>query len=148
MSPVLLGVHRLHAAAVLPTRATSQSAGLDLYSTETVVLGPGERARVSTGIAIEIPRGFEGQIRPRLGLAIRHGITVLNAPGTIDSDYRGEIGVLLINLGQDRGPIILRAGERIAQLIIAPVSLCEVCERSTSLSPTERGAGGFESTGI
>lgn len=130
----------------LPRYETDNAAGMDLMACipADVVLGPGKRMRVPAGFAIAIPEGYEAQIRPRSGLAVMHGITVLNAPGTIDADYRGELGVLLINLG-DNAHTITR-GMRIAQLVIAPVvraHLAEVAE----LSQTARGAGGFGSTG-
>lgn len=130
-----------------PAYQTNGAAGLDLHAALTkkrIALDPGERALVPTGWAVEIPEGFEGQVRPRSGLAFRHGLTVLNAPGTIDSDYRGELGVLLINLGQRR--VTIDHDERIAQLVIAPVTRCAVFSSHT-LSPTKRGEGGYGSTG-
>jgi dUTP pyrophosphatase len=146
---------RLHPEAILPTRATPGSAGLDLYAchdplvskwlTPCVVLAPGERRMVSTGWAVDIPYGFEGQVRPRSGLALREGLTVLNSPGTIDSDYRGELCVLLINFGTE--PVVIRQGDRIAQLVIAPVAMTEAIEVD-ALPESERGAGGFGSTGV
>ncbi len=130
----------------LPAPATEASAGADLVAavTDPVVLEPGARALIPTGIAIGLPAGFEAQVRPRSGLAVKHGVTILNAPGTIDADYRGEIGVILINLG-DKAFTVSR-GDRIAQLIIAPVSRAEWLEVDT-LDETERGGGGFGSTG-
>ncbi len=128
----------------LPEYATASAAGADLRSAEDMLLLPGERAGVGTGIRIELPAGYEAQVRPRSGLAIRHGVTVLNAPGTIDSDYRGEVRVLLINLGKD--PFSIVAGDRIAQLVVAPVTRVEWSE-DESLGKTERGEGGFGSTG-
>lgn len=130
----------------LPQPASAGSAGLDLRAAieEPQRLAPGERMLVPTGIRLEIPRGWEGQVRPRSGLALRHGVTVLNAPGTIDSDYRGEVGVLLINLGEE--PYTLRRGERIAQLVVTRVESLE-WEQADQLSPSERGAGGFGSSG-
>ena len=128
----------------LPEHATERAAGVDLRSAEDSLLLPGERISVGTGVRIEIPDGFEGQVRPRSGLAARHGVTVLNAPGTIDSDYRGEVRVLLVNLGKD--PFNIAAGDRIAQLVIAPVSRVEWIE-TESLEETDRGEGGFGSTG-
>ena len=105
----------------LPSYASTGSAGLDLYAaTGPLTLAPGARALVGTGLALALPEGFEGQIRPRSGLALKHGVTVLNAPGTIDSDYRGEIGVLLVNLGES--PFVVERGMRIAQLVVAPVA--------------------------
>lgn len=122
------------------------AAGMDLASAadEDVVLAPMARVGVPTGLAMELPSGFEGQVRPRSGLSSRHGITVVNAPGTIDSDYRGEIVVLLVNLSSETQTI--RPGDRVAQLVIAPVTRAEVVEVS-ELSDTTRGAGGFGSTG-
>ncbi len=128
----------------LPGYATERSAGVDLRSAEDALLLPGERISVGTGIRLGIPEGYEGQVRPRSGLAIKHGVTVLNAPGTIDSDYRGEVRVLLVNLGLDAFNIA--AGDRIAQIVIAPVSRVEWVE-SDSLDATGRGEGGFGSTG-
>lgn len=130
----------------LPAPATDLSAGADLLAavTEPLVLPPGGRALVPTGIAIGLPPGFEAQVRPRSGLAAKHGVTVLNAPGTIDADYRGEIGVILINHGDE--PFSVTRGQRIAQLIIAPVSRTQWLEVDR-LDPTPRGEGGFGSTG-
>ena len=129
----------------LPAYATAGSAGLDLPLGEDVTLAPGARALVPTGFALAIPAGFEGQVRPRSGLAVRLGLTVLNAPGTLDSDYRGEVKVPLINLGQDS--LTLTRGMRIAQLVIAPAPQVNILEVS-ELEATDRGAGGFGSTGV
>lgn len=129
----------------LPAYATAGSAGLDLPLGEDVTLAPGARALVPTGFALAIPAGFEGQIRPRSGLAVRLGLTVLNAPGTLDSDYRGEVKVPLINLGQDS--LTLTRGMRIAQLVIAPAPQANILEVS-ELEATDRGASGFGSTGV
>jgi len=128
----------------LPAHATEGSAGLDLRADVDVRLEPGQRALVPTGIALEIPPGYEGQVRPRSGLALRHGIGMVNAPGTIDSDYRGEIGVLLINHGSET--VELRRGERIAQLVLARYERA-VLEEVEELSATPRGDGGFGHTG-
>jgi dUTP pyrophosphatase len=130
----------------LPRYATALSAGCDLHAalTEPLTLAPGERALVPTGLCVALPAGFELQIRPRSGLAVRHGLTVLNAPGTVDADYRGEIGVPLVNLGQE--PVTLARGERIAQAVLAPVVQI-AWEPTQALDATERGAGGFGSTG-
>jgi dUTP pyrophosphatase len=128
----------------VPSRATEHAAGLDVVSAVDVTLAPGERHAVATGFAIAIPHGYEVQVRPRSGLALKHGITCLNTPGTIDSDYRGEVKVILANLGSE--PFEVRRGERIAQLVPAPVlqaNFAEVAE----LGETVRGAGGFGSTG-
>jgi dUTP pyrophosphatase len=128
----------------LPKYASEDAAGLDIASAEALVLEPGERHAVATGFAVEIPHGFEIQVRPRSGLAIRNGITCLNTPGTIDSDYRGEVKVILINLGSE--PFEIRRGERIAQLVPAPVLRARFTE-SAGLAETARGSGGFGSTG-
>ena len=128
----------------LPTYASDDAVGLDIAAAEDFTLGPGCRHAVATGFAVEIPRGYEVQVRPRSGLAIRDGVTCLNTPGTIDSDYRGEVKVILINLGS--GPFEVRRGERIAQLVPAPVLRAHFTE-SHSLAETARGSGGFGSTG-
>ena len=128
----------------LPRYMTDGAAGLDLLADAPCVLAPLQRARVPTGLALAIPLGYEGQVRPRSGLADKLGVTVLNAPGTIDSDYRGELQVLLVNLSDK--PVEIARGDRIAQLLIAPVARAELCE-VTELSPTPRGSGGFGSTG-
>lgn len=128
----------------LPRYASEDAAGLDVSAAEDVTLEPGQRHAVATGFAIEIPRGYEIQVRPRSGLAIKHGITCLNTPGTIDSDYRGEVKVILANLGQE--PFEVRRGERIAQLVPAPVLRADFVEVG-ELADTARGAGGFGSTG-
>jgi dUTP pyrophosphatase len=137
---------RLRPGAVLPRYMTAGAAGMDLASAAEgpLTLQPGERLGVPTGLAMELPPGFEGQVRPRSGLAIRHGVTVVNAPGTIDADYRGELVVLLVNLGQ--APHTIAVGDRIAQLVIAPVTRAEVAE-VPELSDTARGGGGFGHTG-
>lgn len=145
----IVRVSRLpHAEGVpLPEAASEGSAGLDLRAavTEELTLEPGERLLVPTGLVLELPPGWEGQVRPRSGLAVRHGIGLLNSPGTIDSDYRGEVRVLMVNLGTE--PFVVRRGDRIAQLVVAPVAAVEVREAG-SLSPTDRGDGGFGSTGV
>jgi dUTP pyrophosphatase len=139
-------VRRLRPDAVVPAYMSEDAAGLDLTAAidAPVVLGPGERAAVGTGLALELPRGFEGQVRPRSGLARTHGVTVVNAPGTLDADYRGEVAVLLINHGRE--PFTVAPGTRIAQLVIAPV-VQAILEEVDALSSTARGAGGFGSTG-
>jgi dUTP pyrophosphatase len=130
----------------LPTRRTSGSAGFDLASAEpTFVLAPGERRLVATGLAIELPDGVEGQVRPRSGLALKHGITMPNAPGTIDSDYRGELKVILQNSGTE--PVEICRGDRIAQLVFARYEAPELVD-ATALAESARGAGGFGSTGV
>lgn len=145
-----LGVVRLpHAEGIaLPAYESDGAAGLDLRAAvpedRPLILLAGKRALVPTGIVLEIPPGFEGQVRPRSGLALKHGITCLNTPGTIDCDYRGEIQILLVNLGEDDFPVT--RGMRVAQLVIAPVAHAVVEERSHA-ADTKRGAGGFGSTG-
>jgi dUTP pyrophosphatase len=128
----------------LPSYATDGAAGVDLRADTPVTLAPGDRALVPTGLAVAIPPGFEGQVRPRSGLALRDGLTCLNSPGTIDSDYRGEVGVILANLGQKS--VTLQRGERIAQLVFARVERAEFRE-GAALPPTVRGQGGFGHTG-
>lgn len=132
----------------LPAYQSAHAAGLDLQAAvpedKPLVLAPGKHALVPTGLTIALPPGYEAQVRPRSGLAAKHGVTVLNAPGTVDADYRGEIGVLLINHGE--APFAIRRGERIAQMVIASVVRAELVPAS-SLSATDRGSGGFGSTG-
>jgi len=129
----------------LPARATAGAAGADLVAAEEATIAPGSVHAVATGIALAIPEGYEGQVRPRSGLALKHGVTVLNAPGTIDADYRGEVKVILINHGRE--PFRIARGDRIAQLVVAPVSASRF-ERVEALTDTARGTGGFGSTGI
>lgn len=143
---------RLRPGAVAPAQMTAGAAGFDLAAAlddAVVTLPPGGRARVPTGLALAIPSGYEGQVRPRSGWAARAGVTVLNAPGTIDADYRGELQVLLVNLGQE--PVEIRHGDRIAQLVIAPVVQasfeCVFGFDDASSEPSSRGTGGFGSTG-
>jgi dUTP pyrophosphatase len=146
---VTLRVRRLPHAGDLeaPKVASAGSAGLDLRAAvdEPRVLEPGERMLVPTGFSVEIPLGWEGQVRPRSGLALRHGITLPNSPGTIDSDYRGEVRVILANMGQE--PFTIERGDRIAQLVVAAVAQVEVVEVD-ELEGTDRGVGGFGSTGV
>jgi dUTP pyrophosphatase len=139
-------VRRLDARARLPIYASSEAAGADLSALldEELVLNPLDRALVPTGLSVEIPNGFEGQVRPRSGLAVKQGITVLNAPGTVDSDYRGEIRVALVNLGSE--PFTIHDGDRIAQLVIAPCVQVDFHE-SDELALSIRGEAGFGSTG-
>ena len=148
MSGIEVAVRRLaHGAGLdLPAPATDRSAGVDLLAAvdEPVVLEPGARAIIPSGIAIALPPGFEAQVRPRSGLAAEHGITVLNAPGTIDADYRGEIGIILANLGD--AAFAVERGMRIAQMVVAPVRAITWAE-TDSLSASARGGGGFGSTG-
>jgi dUTP pyrophosphatase len=136
--------------ATVPRYATDGAAGMDLSAAlaEPMTIAPGEHASVPTGIALALPPGHEGQVRPRSGLAAKHAVTVLNAPGTIDEDYRGEVRVLLVNLG--KAPYVIHPGDRIAQLIVSPVTRVEVrvATADENLPETARGAGGFGSTGV
>lgn len=137
-----------HAADLpLPRYETEHAAGLDLMACvpADMVIGPGKRALIPTGFAIALPDGFEAQVRPRSGLAAKHGVTVLNSPGTIDADYRGEVGVILINLGE--AAFTVTRGMRIAQMVVAPVARAHLVE-AAELPATRRGAGGFGSTGV
>ena len=149
MTPQIAVVRLPHAQGLpLPAYETAGSAGMDLRAAvpeqEPLTLRPGARALVPTGLSMAIPQGFEVQVRPRSGLAAKHGVTCLNTPGTIDSDYRGEVKVILINLGQE--DVVIQRGERIAQMIVAPVVQAAWVE-TESLDETARGAGGFGSTG-
>jgi dUTP pyrophosphatase len=148
MAAATVAIRRLsHGADLpLPAAATAGAAGLDLLAATDaeLTIAPGARALVPTGIAIALPAGFEAQVRPRSGLALKHGVTVLNAPGTVDSDYRGEIGVVLVNHGS--APFAVTRGMRIAQLVVAPVTRVAWAESET-LDDTARGAGGYGSTG-
>ena len=140
-----LPIQRLHGDAVLPLRAYPGDAGLDLVSCEHVELGPGERATVGTGIAVAVPDGHAGLVVPRSGLAARHGIGIANAPGLVDSGYRGEVRVVLVNT--DRGePFTVEPGMRIAQLVVVPVAIAEPVDVD-ALPETERGTAGFGSSG-
>lgn len=146
--PVTVRVRRVRPSDLpLPSYQTPHAAGLDLLAdvTEPLTLEPMERRLVPTGLSIELPEGFEAQVRPRSGLALKQGLTCLNTPGTIDADYRGEVGVLLVNLSRE--PSVIRRGDRVAQLVVAPVSHATLVEVD-ALSDTSRGAGGFGSTGV
>ena len=147
MDGLTMRVTRLRADAALPRYVTADAAGMDLSACldAPLTLAPGAFAAVPTGLAIALPKGDEGQVRPRSGLAAKHGITVLNAPGTIDADYRGEVKVLLINHGPT--PFVIETGMRIAQLVVAAYAAPTIVE-TESLDETERGAGGFGSTGV
>jgi dUTP pyrophosphatase len=134
----------LSEGATMPSYKTRGAAGMDLCCAEDVVLEPLQRKLVPTGVRMAIPEGYEGQVRPRSGLAIKHGLSMVNSPGTIDSDYRGDIGVIVINLGSET--VRLAAGERIAQLVICPVTRARLVQ-TDELASTERGEGGFGSTG-
>lgn len=148
MSPIRVPVLRVGPLdGALPSYRSADAAGLDLSAAlaEPVVVPPGARRLVPTGLAFAIPSGFEGQVRPRSGLALEHGVTVLNAPGTIDADYRGEVKVLLINHGD--AAFVIRPGDRIAQIVILPVARAELAV-VVSLDTTGRGTGGYGSTGV
>jgi len=144
---IRIGVKRLaHGEGLpLPAYASAHAAGMDVVAAESLVLAPGQRHAVATGFALAIPGGYEVQVRPRSGLALKHGITCANAPGTIDSDYRGELKIILANLGAE--PFEVRRGERIAQIVPAPV-LRAAFEEVEALDATGRGEGGFGSTGM
>lgn len=149
MSPVNVSIQRLPHGGDLPLPAyeTLHSAGMDLIAAveAPVTLAPGERVLVPTGIAIALPEGYEAQIRPRSGLALKHGIALPNAPGTIDADYRGEIGIIMINTGAE--PFTVERGMRIAQMVVGPITRV-AWQEVDALSETARGAGGFGSTGV
>jgi dUTP pyrophosphatase len=139
-------IKKLRPDAIVPRYMTGNSAGLDLAAAidAPITIAPGDRVVIGTGLAMEMPLGYEGQVRPRSGLARKHGVTVINAPGTIDSDYRGEVQILLINTGRE--PVPIAPGDRIAQLVIAKVEQA-VIEEVEVLGETDRGEGGFGSTG-
>lgn len=148
MSRLKVLVKRLHSFDLpLPTYLTDGSSGMDLYAAvdESVIVKPLQRVIIPTGITMELPEGFEAQVRPRSGLALKHGITILNSPGTIDEDYRGEIKVILINLGQE--DFLIKRGDRIAQLILSKVYRADIVEVE-DLNKTERNDGGFGHTGV
>ena len=136
---------KVHPDAVLPSYAHPSDAGMDVRSVEDLILAPGRRALVHTGLVMLLPLGYEAQVRPRSGLALKSGVTVLNTPGTIDSGYRGEVGVILANFGDADFPV--KKGDKIAQIVIAPVTQPEIVE-TTEVDETDRGSGGFGSTGI
>lgn len=147
MEILKIKVKKLRSQAVLPIYMSRHAAGMDLFACpeEQLVVEPGCRVLVPTGIALAIPVGFEGQIRPRSGLALHHGVTLVNAPGTIDADYRGELGVIIINHGSEN--FVVSTGDRIAQLVIAPVQLA-ILELVDALDETDRHDGGFGHTGF
>jgi dUTP pyrophosphatase len=147
MKNITIKVKRLRSGAVLPAYMSEHAAGMDLFACpdHEIIVAPGCRTIVPTGIAVAIPVGYEGQVRPRSGLALHHGITLVNAPGTIDSDYRGELGIIIINHGTDN--FIVSSGDRIAQLVIAPVQQATL-EQVDELDATERNEGGFGHTGF
>ena len=136
---------RIHPDAVLPEYAHPSDAGMDVKSIDDLVIAPGKRALVHTGLVMALPPMYEAQVRPRSGLALKKGVTVLNTPGTIDSGYRGEVGVILINLGEEDFEI--KKGDKIAQIVIAPVTVAEIVE-TDFIDDTDRGEGGFGSTGV
>lgn len=144
---VEIKVKKLHPLAVVPCYMTEHAAGMDLCTVieSKIVLAPGERTLLPTGLAMEIPPGYEGQVRPRSGLALKSGVALVNAPGTIDADYRGEIGIIVINHGSE--PVAFHPGDRVAQLIIAPVTRAVFAE-ADELADTARSAGGFGHTGV
>lgn len=142
---MVLRFRRIHPDAVLPAYAHPSDAGMDVRSVDDLVIAPGRRALVHTGLVMALPLMYEAQVRPRSGLALKNGITVLNTPGTIDSGYRGEVGVILANFGEE--DFVVRKGDKIAQIVIAPVTQ-PVIEETETVDETDRGAGGFGSTGV
>lgn len=147
MDVLAVAIRRVRAGQQLPHYASTGAAGMDLAAAieAPIIMRPRERASVPSGFAVAIPDGYEGQVRPRSGLALEHGLTVANAPGTIDADYRGEIRVILVNLGSET--VTIHPGDRVAQLVVAPVSRVVWTEAET-LPPTDRAAAGFGSTGV
>ena len=147
MIMILVNVKKLHPNAIVPAYMTEHAAGMDLCTVieEPAVLAPGERTLLPTGLAMEIPPGYEGQVRPRSGLALKKGVALVNSPGTIDADYRGEIGIIIINHGTE--PVEIMPGDRVAQLIIAPVTRAALVEVN-DLNDTARNSGGFGHTGV
>lgn len=139
-------IKKLRPDAIVPRYMTANAAGLDLCAAidAPLTLAPGDRAAIDTGLAIELPLGYEGQVRPRSGLALKHGVTLVNSPGTVDRDFRGQVRIIVINHGRE--PVEIKPGDRIAQMVVAPVVQAEL-EVVDELSPTERGEGGFGSTG-
>lgn len=142
---MILRFKKVHPEAVLPAYAHASDAGMDVRSVEDVVIPAGGRALVHTGLVMLLPPGYEAQVRPRSGLALKHGITVLNTPGTIDSGYRGEVGVILANFGGEG--FAVAKGDKIAQIVVAPVTQAAI-EEAYEIDKTDRGAGGFGSTGV
>ena len=140
-----LRFRKVHPDAVLPSYAHPSDAGMDVRSVADMTIAPGKRALVPTGLVMLLPPLYEAQVRPRSGLALKHGVTVLNAPGTVDSGYRGEVGVILVNLGE--ADFQVRKGDKIAQIVIAPVTQPEIAE-TAEVDETDRGSGGFGSTGV
>ena len=140
-----LQLKRIHPEATLPAYAHEGDAGMDVRSVEELEILPGARALVHTGLVMMLPPGWEAQVRPRSGLALKHGVTVLNTPGTIDAGYRGEVGVILANFGSE--PFRVAKGDKVAQIVVAPVVRAGIVE-AAEVDDTERGAGGFGSTGV
>ncbi|MFA5927709.1 MAG: dUTP diphosphatase [Candidatus Margulisiibacteriota bacterium] len=140
-------IKRLFSEVPLPTYMTEHAAGMDIYAApeKEIVIAPGARILVSTGLFLEIPEGYEAQIRPRSGLALKQGISLVNSPGTIDADYRGEVGIIVINHGQE--PFVVKRGDRIAQMVVAPVTRIEWVESAGELKESKRHTGGFGHTG-
>lgn len=147
MTPITVAISLIHPQAQLPrfAHSPSEESGMDLFATEEVLIGPGEWAAVGTGLVFEIPPGYEGQIRPRSGVALRHGVTLLNSPGTLDPGYRGELRILMINHGKQAFQV--RPGDRIAQLVVAAYAAVEWTV-TPELTASARGPGGFGSTGV
>lgn len=145
MNKFILKIQKVHKDAIVPSYAHEGDAGLDLFSVEEVTINPSDSALIKTGIKIELPSQTEAQVRPRSGLALKHKITVLNTPGTIDEGYRGEIGIILINHGKDA--FVVEKGMKIAQMVVKPVWYVETCEVE-NLSDTQRAEGGFGSSGL
>ena len=142
---MVLRFKRIHPDAVLPAYAHPSDAGMDVRSIDDLIIAPGKRALVHTGLIMALPPMYEAQVRPRSGLALKNGVTVLNTPGTIDSGYRGEIGVILANFGEE--DFVVKKGDKIAQIVIAPVTQ-PIIEETETIDETDRGAGGFGSTGV
>ena len=142
---MILKIRRVHPDASLPSYAHEGDAGLDIRSVEELEIAPGARALVHTGLVFMLQPGWEAQVRPRSGLALKHGVTVLNTPGTIDAGYRGEVGVILANFGTD--PFKIAKGDKIAQVVVSPVVRADIVE-TNEIDATERGSGGFGSTGV
>lgn len=142
---MILKIRRVHPDASLPSYAHEGDAGLDIRSVEELEIAPGARALVHTGLVFMLQPGWEAQVRPRSGLALKHGVTVLNTPGTIDAGYRGEVGVILANFGTD--PFKIAKGDKIAQIVVSPVVRADIVE-TNEIDATERGSGGFGSTGV
>ncbi|MDO8806589.1 MAG: dUTP diphosphatase [Elusimicrobiota bacterium] len=145
MSKLEIAVQKLHADVKMPAYAHEGDAGLDLFSTINHTLQPGERVLIPTGLKMAIPHGYEGQVRPKSGLALKHGLTVLNTPGTVDAPYRGEVGVILINL-DPKTPYEIKKGEKVAQMVFNKIEYATFTE-AADLTVTTRGEGGFGSTG-